>query len=134
MEITPATVEKSENQNETHSTEKQTNEADMTSTRDVAAGDGSNNNKNGHYQKKRPYNPAYKRYAIPWVTKFPMALHEEIWSFSQWLTPTTEEQTMRQDVVNRLRKIVEKLWPAATVIKTLDEKRSYFYAKNSVII
>eukprot|EP00029_Vermamoeba_vermiformis_P009637 TRINITY_DN4876_c0_g1_i1.p1 TRINITY_DN4876_c0_g1~~TRINITY_DN4876_c0_g1_i1.p1 ORF type:complete len:768 (-),score=163.29 TRINITY_DN4876_c0_g1_i1:228-2531(-) len=116
MEINPATVEKSEKQNETPSAEKQITEEDVTSTKDVAAGDASNNNKSGYYQKKRPYNPAHKRYAIPWVTKFPMALHEEIWSFSQWLTPTTEEQTMRQDVVNRLRKIVEKLWPAATVV------------------
>lgn len=124
MEITPATVEKSEKQNETPTAEKQITEEDVTSTKDVAAGDASNNNKSGYYQKKRPYNPAHKRYAIPWVTKFPMALHEEIWSFSQWLTPTTEEQTMRQDVVNRLRKIVEKLWPEATVIKKYDEKRS----------
>jgi DNA polymerase sigma len=117
MQTTPATVEKSENQNETPSVEKQIIEADKASSKDVAAGDAANNNKNSVYQKKKPYNPANKRYAIPWVTKFPMALHEEIWSFSQWLTPTTEEQSMRQDVVNRLRKIVLKLWPEASVIK-----------------
>jgi DNA polymerase sigma len=116
MQTTPATVEKSENQNETPSVEKQIIEADKASSKDVAAGDAANNNKNSVYQKKKPYNPANKRYAIPWVTKFPMALHEEIWSFSQWLTPTTEEQSMRQDVVNRLRKIVLKLWPEASVV------------------
>jgi DNA polymerase sigma len=116
MQTTPATVKKSENQNETPSVEKQIIEADKASSKDVAAGDASNNNKNSVYQKKKPYNPANKRYAIPWVTKFPMALHEEIWSFSQWLTPTTEEQSMRQDVVNRLRKIVLKLWPEASVV------------------
>lgn len=114
MQTTPATTEKSESQNEATSVEKQNVEAEKASGRDVAtAGDASN--KNGFPQKKRPYNPAYTRYAIPWVTKFPMALHEEIWSFSQWLTPTTEEQSMRQDVVNRLRKIVVKLWPEASV-------------------
>ena len=117
MQAFSAAVEKTGNQNENRAAEKHSAEADITSSKDVAGGDASsNNNKNGFYQKKRPYNPAKKRYAIPWVTKFPMALHEEIWSFSQWLTPTTEEQTMRQDVVNRLKKIVEKIWPEATVI------------------
>jgi DNA polymerase sigma len=129
MQTTPATVEKSENQNETPSVEKQIIEADKASSKDVAAGDASNNNKNSVYQKKKPYNPANKRYAIPWVTKFPMALHEEIWSFSQWLTPTTEEQSMRQDVVNRLRKIVLKLWPEASVIKKRHKKVGVIYAK-----
>jgi len=42
-------------------------------------------------------------------------LHEQIQHFIDWLSPTTEERVMREDVTKRVREVVTEIWPHATV-------------------
>lgn len=41
--------------------------------------------------------------------------HYEILSFSEWASPTDEERSMRNDVIDRLKKIILSLHPNAEV-------------------
>ncbi|KAM9722693.1 terminal nucleotidyltransferase 4A-like [Menidia menidia] len=42
-------------------------------------------------------------------------LHEEILDFFNFMSPRPEEEAMRRDVVNRIRSVIEDLWPTARV-------------------
>ncbi|KAM4580190.1 terminal nucleotidyltransferase 4A-like isoform 1-T1 [Odontesthes bonariensis] len=65
---------------------------------------------NGHYVdssyslwKTRRYSPGIN------------GLHEEIVDFFNFMSPRPEEEAMRRDVVNRIRGVIEDLWPTARV-------------------
>lgn len=40
------------------------------------------------------------------------SLHDEIISFCKWVSPSAEEKQMREDVIARISKVVETLWPS----------------------
>lgn len=40
------------------------------------------------------------------------SLHDEIITFCKWVSPTVEEKQMREDVISRISKVVESLWPS----------------------
>lgn len=46
---------------------------------------------------------------------FIVSLHEEIIEFVRWISPTPEEQIMRQDVIQRISNVIYNLWPNADV-------------------
>lgn len=42
-----------------------------------------------------------------------LRLHEEILDFCTYVSPTREEERIREDLVDRLKKVVEEMWPDA---------------------
>ncbi|CAH1780091.1 unnamed protein product [Owenia fusiformis] len=62
---------------------------------------------NGGLTPWKPRDKTYHRGVI--------GLHEEIISFFKYMSPRPEEAHMRQDVVHRIRQVIQGLWPAAKV-------------------
>lgn len=55
---------------------------------------------------------------LKYTTFFPpffYSLHEEINDFYQYMCPTAEEHTMREEVVRKIRDVILSLYPDATV-------------------
>lgn len=50
-------------------------------------------------------------FGLSWVR-----LHEEIIDFSLFVSPTSEEEAMRCDLLERIRTLVESIWPQAEVL------------------
>ena len=48
------------------------------------------------------------------------SLHEEIKDFYDYMSPTLEEAYMRTEVVDRIKSVVQDLWPDAQVRQFLD--------------
>nr|XP_033797602.1 terminal nucleotidyltransferase 4B [Geotrypetes seraphini] len=44
-----------------------------------------------------------------------VGLHEEIIDFYKYMSPRTEEEKMRMEVVNRIENVIKELWPSADV-------------------
>lgn len=55
----------------------------------------------------------------PWKTRkySPLVhgLHEEIMDFYNFMSPRSEEESMRKEVVNRIERIIKELWPTSDV-------------------
>ncbi|XP_075693634.1 terminal nucleotidyltransferase 4B isoform X2 [Rhinoderma darwinii] len=55
----------------------------------------------------------------PWKTRNysdeVIGLHEEILDFYKYMSPRPEEEKMRMEVVNRIKNVIEELWPSANV-------------------
>src|SRR4051794_11149650 len=49
------------------------------------------------------------------VSDMQYSLHEEILAFCEYISPTTEERRMREDVIARITWCVKELWPSAEV-------------------
>lgn len=76
---------------------------------------GLNHSSNKHRLREdggmTPWKPRGKRYRLPGV----LGLHEEIKDFYEYMSPTKEEANMRSDVVDRIRAVINGLWPKADV-------------------
>lgn len=55
----------------------------------------------------------------PWKTRKynsgVLGLHEEIMDFYNFMSPRSEEESMRKEVVNRIERIIKELWPTSDV-------------------
>lgn len=75
---------------------------------------GLNHSSNKHFLRDgglTPWRPHGRIYRLPGV----IGLHEEIKDFYEFMSPTAEEANMRSDVVDRIRRVVNSLWPKADV-------------------
>ncbi|XP_015274726.1 PREDICTED: non-canonical poly(A) RNA polymerase PAPD5 [Gekko japonicus] len=64
-----------------------------------------------------PEEPAYT--GTPWkkrnYSQGVVGLHEEIIDFYKYMSPRSEEERMRMEVVNRIENVIKELWPNAEV-------------------